>query len=127
LAAALLSFLPEGSKVLERVSTCCGTLPDPSPNTARALRSAHLNHWVYVHSSDLSSGSSTVALEHFSTGSSLVDVFDRVMDKGIVIDGQGRPSTVGLSLLILDIRLVVASREVHLDHTAVPASATERL
>jgi len=68
-----------------------------------------------------------VALEHFSTGSSLVDVFDRVMDKGIVIDGQGRPSTVGLSLLILDIRLVVASREVHLDHTAVPASATERL
>jgi hypothetical protein len=43
-----------------------------------------------------------------------VDVLDRVLDKGIVISGWGRLSVVGLDLLGLEMRVVVASIETHL-------------
>lgn len=44
----------------------------------------------------------------------LVDVLDRVLDKGIVISAWGRISLVGLDLLGLQLRVVVASIETHL-------------
>ena len=43
-----------------------------------------------------------------------VDVLDRVLDKGIVISGWGRMSVVGLELMGLEMRVVVASIETHL-------------
>jgi hypothetical protein len=43
-----------------------------------------------------------------------IDVLDRVLDKGIVISGWGRMSVVGLELLGLEMRVVVASIETHL-------------
>ena len=43
-----------------------------------------------------------------------VDVLDRVLDKGIVISGWGRLSVVGVDLLGLEMRIVVASIETHL-------------
>jgi hypothetical protein len=43
-----------------------------------------------------------------------VDVLDRVLDKGIVISGWGRMSVVGLELVGLEMRVVVASIETHL-------------
>ena len=44
----------------------------------------------------------------------LIDVLDRVLDKGIVISAWGRVSVVGLDLLGLELRVVVASIETHL-------------
>lgn len=44
----------------------------------------------------------------------LLDVLDRVLDKGIVISAWGRLSVVGLELVGLEMRVVVASIETHL-------------
>ena len=44
----------------------------------------------------------------------LIDVLDRVLDKGIVISAWGRVSVVGLELVGVDMRVVVASIETHL-------------
>ena len=44
----------------------------------------------------------------------LIDVLDRVLDKGIVISAWGRISVVGLELVGLEMRVVVASIETHL-------------
>ena len=44
----------------------------------------------------------------------LIDVLDRVLDKGIVISAWGRVSVVGLDLMGLQVRVVVASIETHL-------------
>jgi len=44
----------------------------------------------------------------------LIDVLDRVLDKGIVISGWGHLSVVGLDLMGLEMRIVVASIETHL-------------
>jgi hypothetical protein len=44
----------------------------------------------------------------------LIDVLDRVLDKGIVISAWGRVSVVGLDLMGLEMRVVVASIETHL-------------
>lgn len=50
-----------------------------------------------------------MALER-SHGVSLIDVIDRVLDKGIVIDYWARVSVLGIDLLTrMDARIVVAS------------------
>ena len=41
--------------------------------------------------------------------SSLIDVLDRMLDKGIVIDGRARVSLVGIDLMTADGWFVVAS------------------
>jgi len=47
---------------------------------------------------------------------SLIDVFDRVLDKGIVIDAWVRMSLVGIDLLTVEARVVVASFATHLSY-----------
>jgi hypothetical protein len=47
---------------------------------------------------------------------SLVDVFDRVLDKGIVIDAWVIVSLVGLDLVTVQARVVVASIDTYLRH-----------
>ena len=47
---------------------------------------------------------------------SFIDVLDRVLDKGIVIDGWGRISLVGVDLITIDGFVVVASIETYLHH-----------
>ena len=49
----------------------------------------------------------------------LIDVLDRVLDKGIVIDGWARMSVVGIDLLSIDTRIVVASIETYLRYADV--------
>jgi hypothetical protein len=44
----------------------------------------------------------------------LLDVLDRVLDKGIVIDGWARMSVAGIDLVGVDMRVVVASIETYL-------------
>ena len=50
-----------------------------------------------------------MAVERTSTGSSLIEVLDRVLDKGIVIDAWVRLSLVGIDLVTVEARVVVAS------------------
>ncbi len=45
---------------------------------------------------------------------SLLDVLDRVLDKGIVIDGWGRVSVIGIDLINIDAWVVVASIHTYL-------------
>jgi gas vesicle structural protein len=47
---------------------------------------------------------------------SLIDVFDRVLDKGIVIDAWVRMSLVGIDLLTVEARIVVASLATYLTY-----------
>lgn len=55
-----------------------------------------------------------MAVERAPVGSSLVDVLDRVLDKGIVIDAYVRVSLVGIDLVSVEARIVVASVETYL-------------
>ena len=56
-------------------------------------------------------------LERASDGSSLLDVLDRVLDKGIVIDAWVRVSLVGIDLITVEARIVVASIETYLKYS----------
>ena len=57
-------------------------------------------------------------------GSSLIDVLDRVLDKGIVIDAWVRVSLVGIDLITVEARVVVASIDTYLKYAeAVGGSA----
>ncbi len=51
--------------------------------------------------------------------SSLVDVLDRVLDKGIVIDAWVRLSVVGIDLLTIEARIIVASIETYFKYGKV--------
>jgi hypothetical protein len=55
-----------------------------------------------------------MAVERSAAGSSLIDVLDRVLDKGIVIDAYVRVSLVGIDLVSVEARIVVASVETYL-------------
>jgi hypothetical protein len=50
-------------------------------------------------------------------GASLIDVIDRVIDKGIVIDYWARVSILGIDLLTrIDARIIVASIDTYLQY-----------
>jgi len=55
--------------------------------------------------------------------SSLADVIDSILDKGLVIDAYIRVSLVGIELLTIDARIVIASVDTYLRF----AEATNRL
>ena len=57
-----------------------------------------------------------MAVERVSGGSSLIDVLDRVLDKGIVIDAWVRFSLVGIDLITVEARIVVASIDTYLKY-----------
>src|SRR5204862_8016800 len=56
-------------------------------------------------------------IERAAGGSSLIDVLDRVLDKGIVIDAWVRVSLVGIDLITVEARVVVASIETYLKYS----------
>jgi hypothetical protein len=58
-------------------------------------------------------------IERGSAESSLIDVLDRVLDKGIVIDAWVRVSVVGIELVTVEARVVVASIATYLDYSDV--------
>ncbi len=55
-----------------------------------------------------------MAVEKTNASSSLAEVIDRILDKGIVIDAWARVSLVGIELLAIEARVVVASVETYL-------------
>ncbi|MCC7416732.1 MAG: gas vesicle structural protein GvpA [Acidobacteria bacterium] len=56
-------------------------------------------------------------VERAASGASLIDVLDRVLDKGIVIDAWVRVSLVGIDLITVEARVVVASIDTHLKYS----------
>ena len=58
-----------------------------------------------------------------STGGGLADVVDLILDKGLVIDAFVRVSLVGIEVITIDARIVVASVDTYLRF----AEATNRL
>jgi gas vesicle structural protein len=58
-----------------------------------------------------------MAVERSPGGTSLIDVLDRVLDKGIVIDAWVRVSLVGIDLITVEARVVVASIDTYLKYS----------
>src|SRR3954464_4758693 len=56
-------------------------------------------------------------VERASGGASIIDVLDRVLDKGIVIDAWVRVSLVGIDLITVEARVVVASIDTYLKYS----------
>jgi gas vesicle structural protein len=56
-------------------------------------------------------------VERTSGGTSIIDVLDRVLDKGIVIDAWVRVSLVGIDLITVEARVVVASIDTYLKYS----------
>jgi hypothetical protein len=57
-----------------------------------------------------------MAVEKTIASSSLVEVVDRILDKGIVVDAWVRVSLVGIELLAIEARIVTASVETFLKY-----------
>jgi len=64
-----------------------------------------------------------VAVERAAGGTSLIDVLDRVLDKGIVIDAWVRLSLVGIDLITVEARVVVASIDTYLRYSEAVGQA----
>lgn len=58
-----------------------------------------------------------MAVERTSSGTSLIDVLDRVLDKGIVIDAWVRVSLVGIDLITVEARVIVASIDTYIKYS----------
>lgn len=50
-----------------------------------------------------------MAVDRAAGGTSLIDVLDRVLDKGIVIDPWARVSVIGIDLITVEARVVVVA------------------
>ncbi len=57
-----------------------------------------------------------MAVEKTVGSSSLVEVVDRVLDKGLVVDAFARVSLVGIEILAVEARIVIASVETYLKY-----------
>ncbi|MBI4758057.1 MAG: gas vesicle structural protein GvpA [Chloroflexi bacterium] len=57
-----------------------------------------------------------MAVEKAIASSSLAQVVDRILDKGIVIDAWVRISLVGIELLAIEARVVVAGVDTYLKY-----------
>jgi len=69
-----------------------------------------------------------MAVEKVNASSSLSDVIDRILDKGIIVDAWVRLSLVGIELLALEARIVVAGVDTWLKYAeAVGLTASEAI
>jgi hypothetical protein len=59
--------------------------------------------------------------------SSLAEVIDRILDKGIVVDAFVRIALVGIELIAIEIRVVVASVETYLRYAEAVGLTTDPL
>src|SRR5512144_2883685 len=64
-----------------------------------------------------------MAVERAAGGTSLIDVLDRVLDKGIVIDAWVRVSLVGIDLITVEARVVVPSIDPYLKYSEAASQA----
>jgi gas vesicle protein GvpA/GvpJ/GvpM family len=64
-----------------------------------------------------------VLIDAASGGRNVVDVLDRVLDKGIVVNAWMRVALMGIDFVTIEARVVVASIETYLKHADVLAHA----
>jgi len=65
------------------------------------------------------------SIQKTNDSSSLAEVIDRILDKGIVVDAWARISLVGIEILSIEARVVVASVDTYLKYAeAVGLTAT---
>ncbi len=57
--------------------------------------------------------------------SSLAEVIDRILDKGVVIDAFVRVALVGIELIAVEIRVVIASVETYLKYAEAVGLTTD--
>lgn len=57
-----------------------------------------------------------MAINKTLSESSLAEVVDRILDKGIVIDAWARVSLVGIEILAIEARIVIASVDTFLKY-----------
>jgi hypothetical protein len=57
-----------------------------------------------------------MTLERTAGTSNIIDILDRVLDKGVVIDAWVRVSVVGIEVVTVEARVVVASIATYLAH-----------
>src|SRR3989442_1515 len=67
-----------------------------------------------------------MAVERAPGGSSLIDVLDRILDKGIVVDAWVRISLVGIDLITVEARVVMDSIDTYLKYAAAAAVRRSR-
>jgi len=66
-----------------------------------------------------------MAVQKSIASSSLVEVIDRILDRGIVIDAWAKVSLVGIDLLAIEARVVIASVDTYLKYAeAIGLTAT---
>ena len=66
-----------------------------------------------------------MAVEKAIGSPSLVEVIDRILDKGVVVDAWVRVSLVGIEILAIEARVVMASVETYLKYAeAIGLTAT---
>jgi hypothetical protein len=68
-----------------------------------------------------------MSIQRSAPRTSTLDVLDRILDKGVVIDAQVRVSVVGLQLVDIDAHVVVASFDTYVKHAAEVVDAGRRL
>ena len=68
-----------------------------------------------------------MVLERSPSKSNLIDVFDRVIDKGIVIDAWLGLSLAGIELVTVEARVIVASIQTYMKHADAVAQVTPGL
>jgi hypothetical protein len=65
------------------------------------------------------------SVQKTTDSSSLAEVVDRILDKGVVIDVWAKVSLVGIELLSVEARVVIASVETYLKYAeAIGLTAT---
>jgi len=66
-----------------------------------------------------------MAVEKSMASDTLIEVVDRILDKGVVVDAWVRVCLVGIEILSLEARVVVASVETYLKYAeAIGLTAT---
>jgi hypothetical protein len=68
-----------------------------------------------------------MVLERTASKSNLIDVLDRVIDKGIVIDAWMGLSVAGIELVTVEARVIVASIHTYLKHADAVTQVTPGL
>ncbi|MEM6681117.1 MAG: gas vesicle protein GvpJ [Pseudomonadota bacterium] len=66
-----------------------------------------------------------MAVEKTVASSSLAEVVDRVLDKGVVVDAFIRVSLVGIELLSVEVRAIVASVDTYLRYAEAVGLTTD--
>jgi len=85
---------------------------------------SHLQNY-YLSSNSSYEEKNNMAVEKSMASSSLVEVVDRILDKGVVVDAWVRISLVGIELLAIEARVVIASVETYLKYAeAIGLTAT---